>query len=140
MTKNEFIETKNKILQEIKVCPFEKVVSYDFIIEWIKNNVQNEIWSDKKSSYKKSPSRTTYGLKHVIESELDKNGRVQIYNGYCANNWVKLALIELGFDVCYCHDDSRDWNEEYQNWITKPEYVLDNSVNYIWRVGHENRI
>lgn len=130
MTHEQFKNTKQIILKEIEEWKGPKV-SYDFILGWISEHVSNSIWSDKKSSRKYTPSMTSYGLKHVIE--LNGKCNWSDYQGYCANNWVKLALIELGFDICYEMDDTKDWCEDYQKWITEPKYVLDNSVNYIFR-------
>ena len=121
MNKTEFNKVKEAVLKEIE--EFECSTPYDFIKNWIYYRCRNKIWSDRQSS--KAVSVTTYGLKHRVEEDYivrkDEHGRN--ITGYCANNWVKCALYELGFDL-------KGRNGELVNADT----MLNNGVNYYYRL------
>lgn len=124
MTHKEFLEVKRIVNEEINMYDYN--TPYDFILTWINNHCRNKIWSNKKSS--KAPRITTYGLKHSIERDYPyinhNNKNFQTGHGYCANNWVKCALYEMGYDL-------KDETFESSN-ITF-EDMLNNSVNYYYK-------
>lgn len=125
MTHKEFLEVKRIVNEEINMYDYN--TPYDFILTWINNRCRNKIWSNKKSS--KAPRITTYGLKHSIERDYPyinpNNKNFQTGHGYCANNWVKCALYEMGYDL-------KDETFESSN-ITF-EDMLNNSVNYYYKL------
>lgn len=92
-----FEETKKQILDEINAREYN--VPYWFILSFIENMCKNDKWSHLSSS--KAISITSYGLKHQIEQSYCNPDKVTIgfQYGYCGNNWVKLALYELGFNI-----------------------------------------
>lgn len=57
------------------------------IRSWCASNVTNSKWSNVDPRAK---SKTTYGLKHECERDLDR---------YVANNWMKVALYLEGFPL-----------------------------------------
>ena len=125
MTHKEFLEVKRIVNEEINMYDYN--TPYHFILFWLENHCKNKLWSDNKSS--KAPRITTYGLKHSIECDWpyknDNYKNWQSGHGYCANNWVKCALYEMGYDL-------KDETHESTN-ITF-EDMLNNSVNYYYRL------
>lgn len=135
MTEQEFKEVKDYVLKEIDLwssrpgCP---ITPYEFILMWIDGHCKNTCWSDTKSANKQykgiyGATYTSYGLKHRIERDYPvarKKGEYGGVNiGYCANNWVKCALYELGYEVK---------NDETGKEPTFDD-MLNNGVNLVWR-------
>lgn len=118
MSQKEFERVKNYVLKEIPY--YGGSVPYDYILLWIEAHCQNKQWSNTKESLKGHLCMTTYGLKHIIESDfVTSNGS----RGYCANNWVKCALFELGYDIRIDQTNSKPTADD----------MLNNSVNLNWR-------
>lgn len=128
MTKQEFNEVKDYVLKEIDLwgsrpgCP---ITPYEFIKMWIEGHCKNKCWSDTKSASGenrgiKGSTYTTYGLKHRIECDYPIDG---CRRGYCANNWVKCALYDLGYEV-----RESEWKDE-----PTMDDMLNNAVNLVWR-------
>lgn len=120
ITQEELTELKRIVNEEINMYDYN--TPYEFIKTWIKNHCRNTVWSDKKSS--KTPCCTTYGLKHAIERDYpykDKNSKNWEGYGYCANNWVKCALLDLGYEL----------KDDYK--LVTFENMINNAVNYYYR-------
>ena len=95
------------------------------IIQWCKDNIYSTIWSNQKSS--KMTFKTSYGAKHECERKL---------KCYVANNWMKLAMIYAGFEVCdsYCIEYKTDYVSKSP--IDANE-ILTNHINFIVRKPKE---
>lgn len=63
---------------------------YSNIVNWCKTNLKNKCWSSCKTVWRRQ-SMTSYGAKHECEIDL---------HGYVAENWMKMAMIDAGLDVC----------------------------------------
>ena len=62
---------------------------FENIVQWCKDNIKSKTWSYNSSS--KDGFSTSYGAKHKCEKKL---------KCYVANNWMKLAMIFSGLEVC----------------------------------------
>lgn len=102
----------NEIAKHHRMTPEEAEKFYSCMRIWCSINVTNESWSDVSKNTK---AYTSYGLKHVYEREVDK---------YIANNWIKAALYEDGFDV----------QKTRQNTAITMDDIFENSVNFRFKV------
>lgn len=95
---------------------------YDIIKEWCRNRVKNIQWShhDRKGNL----GYTTYGLKHTCERDL---------KSYVANNWIKMALIDIGIEVTNVDNVDSDSNRLLYKGPIDIEDILVNSENFIYR-------
>lgn len=122
-----FKEVKDQILQEINKREYN--VPYWFILSFIENTCINNKWSYSKTS--KVLCDTSYGLKHIIEDAFcDPNKLTKGFkNGYCANNWVKLALYELGFAL----KNTRNTYYNSHNDDALLNDIMDNKINFYYK-------
>lgn len=101
---------------------------FENIIQWCKNNMTSKIWSHQPSA--KHQCDTSYGAKHKCEREL---------KCYVANNWMKLAMIYAGLEVC--HVKNVDYNTGH---VEKEPIqlcdILTNNQNFIYRFKKDNEI
>lgn len=96
------------------------IFAYKEIYDWVEKNLTRKTWSH----HAKMGWRLSYGLKHRCEEEL---------GFYVGNNWIKLAMIENGLDVCNsCYIDSETGKLHYHLFPTADE-VLNNSISFIYR-------
>lgn len=128
MRESQINKIKEAIFEEITKFPVH--LEYEIVKDWIDYNVFNTTWSGYKQTYKKklpyTHCRTTYGLKHLIERE---------YDSYVCNNAVKLAMMELGFELfpedCL-YDDGTVGRYNKDSFMTY--YNMTNpSINMRWR-------
>ena len=97
---------------------------YENIKIWCVNRVRNKAWSHNKSCLN---SITSYGLKHECERDL---------KCYVANNWMKMALIDAGFEVANRKDVEPTSGKLYRQPISIND-ILDGGVNFIFRQPKE---
>lgn len=94
---------------------------FQHIIDWCNNNIKSTIWSCHKKSTKQS-FYTSYGAKHSCERDLQC---------YVANNWMKLAMIFSGLEVC--NDKREDDNGRVWYGPVTWQSILVNCENFICR-------
>lgn len=94
---------------------------YENIKLWCVNRVKNKAWSHNKSCIN---SVTSYGLKHECERDL---------KCYVANNWMKMALIDSGFEVANIKDIEFNSGRLYRTSIFIND-ILTNHINFIYRL------
>lgn len=58
-------------------------VTIDYVVQWLREHPAECI------------DRRSYGIKHDVEQSTKADGRRDYL--YCANNWVKYAMLELGW-------------------------------------------
>lgn len=130
-----FEETKTQILNEINKREYN--VPYWFILSFIENVCMNTKWS--YLSVSKSISVSSYGLKHMIEKAYCITNKVTegFKHGYCANNWVKLALYELGFDIINAdnvdYETGKPLCKTYRYYDYLFNDILTNSINFYFK-------
>lgn len=91
------------------------------IVKWCNENIKSYVWSNHKSN--KCGFRTSYGAKHKCEKDLQC---------YVANNWMKLAMILSGLEVC-CGDCIDFETGKVYNKPVSFQDILTNSVSFICR-------
>lgn len=98
----------------------DSIDKYTQICVWVFKNLTRKTWSH----HAKMGWSASYGLKHRCEDDL---------GFYVANNWIKLAMIENGLDVCDAN--CVDYETGKLSTKRKPtsEDVLNNSINFIYR-------
>lgn len=94
---------------------------FNNIVNWCKDNIKSHVWSSHDSN--KCGFRTSYGAKHKCERDL---------KCYVANNWMKLAMILSGLEVCNydCIDSETD---RVYNRPVSFQDILTNNINFICR-------
>lgn len=95
---------------------------FENIVNWCKNNIVSTIWSHQKSS--KYTWNTSYGAKHACEKKL---------KCYVANNWMKLAMIYAGLEVCDTKCVDYETGHVDKNPILLSD-IITNNQNFIVRV------
>ena len=120
--KNEVI--KNMETYELKHWETNETITpdehFNNIVKWCEDNIYHWVWSNKKSV--KYGWSNSYGAKHYCERTLKR---------YVANNWIKVAMIYAGLEVC-CLDDMFPYDD---NLVYKPtimEFLIDEN-NFICR-------
>lgn len=95
---------------------------FENIVNWCKTKIKSTIWSCHKSS--KNAFCTSYGAKHRCESQL---------KCYVANNWMKMAMICAGLEVC--NDKCVDFDTGHVSKMPIiPSDIITNTQNFIVRV------
>ena len=116
MIRNINLKTHERVIREIAdfhhMTQEEAENFYSCMKIWCTTNVTNKKWSDKSKNTK---AHTSYGLKHVYEREINK---------YIANNWIKAALYEDGFDL----------QKTRQNTAITMDDIFENSINFRFRI------
>lgn len=91
------------------------------IVDWCNENIKSTIWSIHNSS--KCGFYTSYGAKHKCERDL---------KCYVGNNYIKLAMIYAGLEVCNRRMVDNDTEYVYKSQV-KWQDILTNSENFICR-------
>ena len=91
------------------------------IVKWC-GKLKSTIWSSNRTSTKYN-FITSYGAKHECERAL---------KCYVANNWMKLAMIYAGLEVCNANCVDYDSGKLHKIPV-KWEDILINSENFIFR-------
>ena len=123
--KNHIVEDelRNKIIDELD--SFTASIPYTYIVDWIDIHCNNFRWSTLD---KKAPSESSYGLKHMIERSWG--------DGYCTNAAIKLALVELGFDVFpidYVDDNGKINKYKGNDYYINNHFLASYNVNFCFR-------
>ena len=131
LTYDEALEKcKKLVLKDIEEqnCPvhwdgtvreISPTTQFNEIVNWCIYNIKTKAWSYRKSS--SVPWSTSYGAKHKCERDLQC---------YVANNWMKLAMIYAGLDVC---DDRLIEDGHLMRSPVKYDDILTNHVNFVVR-------
>ena len=94
---------------------------FNNIIEWCRTKIKSYVWSCHKST--KYTWQTSYGAKHECERKL---------KCYVANNWMKMAMICAGCEVC--NINCIDYETGYVNKMPiKLSDIITNNQNFIVR-------
>lgn len=104
-----------------KPCDVTAEEHFNNIVEWCKTHFKNIAWSHHKSS--KLFYSTSYGFKHNCERDL---------KCYVANNWMKMAMICAGLEVCNCKYVDYETGRVEKTPILLSD-ILTNSINFIVR-------
>ena len=114
-TQKELEKIRNGVESDMQRYP--EHVTLDDIRQWLLDNVGT----------RSVRGHNTYHIKHLIERDYGKERGQKMC--YCANNWVKYVVVEMGIRVRkYMRVDGG------VKYFPQPthENVLDNSVNYIF--------
>lgn len=95
---------------------------FEHIVDWCKKTIKSTIWSCHESS--KNTFFTSYGAKHTCEKKL---------KCYVSNNWMKLAMIYAGLEVCNVNCIDYDNNRVNKMPICISD-ILTYKTNFIVRV------
>lgn len=115
-------ECKPIILKDIEYmleCN-DSIDKYTQICVWVFKNLKRKTWSHLA----KTGCKASYGFKHRCEQEL---------GFYVANNWMKLAMIENGLDVCDSNYIDFETGRLLSHCPPTSSDLLDNSINFIYR-------
>lgn len=111
----DFAKIRNEVLYDMEKYP--EHVTLDDIKHWLIGNIGT----------KGVKGHSTYHVKHLIERDYGQERGQKMC--YCANNWVKYVVVEMGIRVRkYMRVDG---GVKYFPQPTQ-ENVLDNSVNYFF--------
>lgn len=114
----------NHLIQEwdgIK-CNVTPEEHFDNIVNWCRNNIVSTIWSHQPSA--KYTWNTSYGAKHLCERKL---------KCYVANNWMKMAMICAGLEVCHKNCVEFETGRVYKSPLIA-SHIITNTENFIVRV------
>lgn len=121
---NDMRNDSNCLIQEWdgQKCNVTPEEHFENIVAWCINNIKSTIWSCHDSA--KYTWYTSYGAKHACERKL---------KCYVANNWMKMAMICAGLEVCHINCVDKDSGRVYKSPIIISD-ILTNDQNFIVRV------
>lgn len=121
---------ESKLIEEwdSKKCKVTPEEHFDNIVKWCKEHIVSYVWSHRTGS--KYNWDTSYGAKHVCEREL---------KCYVGNNWIKLAMIYAGIEVCSTKYVDKE-NGKVEKRPVELWEVLCDDINFICRFKDDNKI